>query len=455
MPLEKIPVSVPPEACEVFPLKLTPFEKMMVLEGKQGYPMTASVELEFSGQFDGQHLRTALSRAFGRHPMLCAILKKGKFGRWVWTIPSNAEIPVAFSDNPDFDNPANIDIELARDPGICIRVYSDSQKTKIQLLVHHACVDGIGLFQFIEDCFAYYDLEAANHQNELPKRNTKLLARRGRFPFSSKSISKAISNLLFGLKLARRFGKSRPVPISTLQETNESEVNIADNTENFTELAKPLRATAARKGVTLNDLLVYGLFKSLQQWNQQEDDTDPMFRIMMPCNLRTPEMHSVPAANIMSYSFLDRRETDIVDSTKLLQGVKDETTFIRTENASLYFIRSLNIANWIPFGIGQVSQANRCFATLVISNLGDPTRFFEYPFERCSGKLKTGKLVLDAIRATPPLRPLTRLGIVVTEYANELRLGTQFDSSVIATSQSAKFLDLLRSELQKLVEDSN
>ena len=166
-----------------------------------------------------------------------------------------------------------------------------------------------------------------------------------------------------------------------------------------------------------------------------------MRRLLIPCDLRSADDRSTPAANIMSYAFLNRRGRDCEDAAVLLRGIQSEMDYIRREKASLYFIRTLEVLCWIPAGMRLGARTHDCFATCLLSNLGDPTRLFAARFPRERGQLRVGDLILEHISAYPPLRPQTHAGVIVGMYTNELSICFRFDAGHFSKDDGECFAD--------------
>ncbi len=107
----------------LFPLPLTPFEKYMLADDRPDYPMTFSLQLDFSGEFRRPLFDASLEEALSRHPLLCAVVRHlPKAGRvWMPADPSMppvdwnvAEIPLAC--------PHGEAIDLQRETGLRIWV---------------------------------------------------------------------------------------------------------------------------------------------------------------------------------------------------------------------------------------------------------------------------------------------------------------------------------------------
>jgi hypothetical protein len=93
----------------------------------------------------------------------------------------------------------------------------------------------------------------------------------------------------------------------------------------------------------------------------------------------------------------------------------------------------------IPGALPLFLRARRCFATAVLSNVGDPTRRFSPQIRRRDGCIVSGNLVLEGIAAIPPLRPLTRAATGILQYNGQLVISTQCDPFWFSLQDSYEF----------------
>jgi hypothetical protein len=420
---------------------------MMVLEDRPDYPMVAGVELKFSGTVRRVAMETAFQRALDRNPLLCARVETSLWRGPQWVPADRPSIRWRAADSPETSFEA-AGIDVGSGPGLRVSVQPDAPHPTLHARIHHACCDGVGLFQFIEDVLVGYANEVDGSKCPASYRplETQLLRQRSRFPLNSSSFRQWLYHCYFGINEARKFTMRIPKPLAASQThavgQSDSRTPVVSH-QGDKQFLKRLRTAAAKRRVTLNDILLRDAMLAIRHWNAEHGSNRPddLLRILMPCDLRGPEHVSIPAANVMSYSFLTRRMRDCDSPDELLRGVQMETEFIRDRNASLYFIRSLDVARRIPGGIRSVAQSRGCFATLLVSNLGDPTRRFTASFERREGKLTIGDLRLEWISADPPLRPLTRAGIVVCTYPDQLSIGLRYDAHDLSPDDGHGFMN--------------
>lgn len=474
----KLPVRMPvkhsftiaSEVRQLFPMKLVAFEQMMIIDDRPDVPMVAEVTMRWSGNVDVDALVNAISEAVTRHPLLyCRLESSWQCGlRWVLPESGRGTVRIDLPDDGESDRAETLNqfrqrFDLTMESGVRFLIIEHSDHLELRIAVHHACCDGFGVFLLLEDVLTHYHNRTSDPGSQLglALRDPQRLNVRGSFPIRSESWSKQIAQTWFGIKLAHRFGREQPISLrgsdirakggcgeidTDLEQTDQIDIG-------FHELLKPLRVAASRKGVTLNDLLIRDLFLTVHHWNLRQPSPDPetkqdCFRLMMPCSLRADRHVNMPAANVMSYSLLSRTDEHLRDADRLLAGICDETQYIRNENASLYFIRTLQVAHRIPGGIRQVAEAEKCLATVLLSNIADPTLMFSVPFTRVGGKLQAGNSIIEEIHARPPLRPLTRWGVVISTYGRHLSVGSAFDSRAITPVDRRELLAIYHQNLE-------
>jgi hypothetical protein len=153
----------------------------------------------------------------------------------------------------------------------------------------------------------------------------------------------------------------------------------------------------------------------------------------------------MPAANLMSYAFYTRRARHCEAPASLTKGVIAESNYIRDENASMYFIRCLEAAYALPGVVRRLSRSSSSYATLVISNLGDPWR--GSTLRGSQGLIEAGQLRLQSVRAFSPIRSGTNAAIVVGAYGECGALGLSYNASCWDAGAAEAFLNLYLRQL--------
>ena len=435
------------------PLPLTPWEMMMHAEDQPDYPMISVIELNFSGGVERHAMNAALHSALARAPLLRACIRERPLRRPQWILAEELpEIHWMEAGTP-LAGEFGARIDLQAQAGIRIWARHDAQRVDFHLELHHCCCDGVGVFQFIEDVLVDYANRTAIDGPALPLRrlDAGALKSRGNHLAKSDGPRQWLSKPFLTAREGYNFGFRRPRPLAadSPADTDGPAVEAFLVFRDDGGLLRRLRQAAAQLKVTLNDLLLRDLFLAVRQWNAAagREESDDVIKIAMPCNLHAPAHAATPAANIMSYAFLTRRAPQLEDQAKLLGGIRQETESIRDTNAALCFLGVLGLASRVPGAMKFVSDLRACFATAVLSMLGDPTRGFFARFPRCDGRLVVGNLVLDGIAAWPPVRPHTAAGLVVSTYADRLTIALKRDRQTLSGADATKFLDLYKARL--------
>ena len=450
------------------PLTLAPFERLMLVDDTAAHPMLFVFEIHLIGQIDQFAFETAWERAISRHALLTALVDRRKL-HWIW--PANSlSAPLDWAGSEvTLDSSFGKSMDLTREPGVRAWVRQGEESARFFCQFHHACCDGYGALQFFEDLFVLYarqvDPEIASNW-ELRPLEPERLARRASFGLTPPPLKQQLKDTVFGLGEVWNFLRHRlqRLSVTNADSKNRARASLAEKASVFLGeeqgyeellLDKPLllglRKVAAARGVTVNDLLLKDLFLAIQAWNEQFDPAmaKKHIRIMMPCNLRLPEDETLPAANVISYAFLKRLLSEQGSDERFLQDLQAETRAIRELRLSLYFVGGLATAFGLPGVVKRMLSPKYCMASAYLTNIGDWSRFILPDAARQQGKLVIGNLVLDRLAAIPPLRSNTRLGISVSIYAQQMKLGMKFDPHLFTPEDRQQFKQLLLGKLSE------
>jgi hypothetical protein len=208
-----------------------------------------------------------------------------------------------------------------------------------------------------------------------------------------------------------------------------------------------LRTTAAH-GATLNDVLLRDLLVVLSRWNA-DHGCGGRLRINLPTNLRGRHDATLPAANVISYAFVDRTLDRHTDPSQLLDGIRHETAVIKRDRPGLLFLGGLGFACGIRGLVPWMLARRRCFATATMSNLG---RLWAHsPLPRCDGKLVAGDAVLQRVSGMPPIRPLTRAGFVALDYGRQITITLRADPASFSREQTQSLLNRFVGRLRQSI----
>jgi hypothetical protein len=220
--------------------------------------------------------------------------------------------------------------------------------------------------------------------------------------------------------------------------------NLVCHTLPAAELVE-LRRLAALQQVSVNDLIIQALFRTLQNWNPERWNhrSSDWLRILLPTSLRDRRHAAMPAANRMGYAFLTRSCSEVKDVDALLPSLHREMAKIRQEALPERFLSKIGILNAIPGALSWVLGQPQSYATAVLSNVGDPSRRFQARFRRDQGKIVAGNLQLVGFSAMTPIRRQTRASLFVNSYGNQLTITVHLDPRYFDPANTSLFLEQL------------
>ncbi|MBA4017499.1 MAG: hypothetical protein C0483_10035 [Pirellula sp.] len=453
-----------PTACgfdeaSLWPLPLTPFERFMVLDDRPGFPMAFYGELRFTGELRRKEFEEALHASLRYHPLLRARVDADDEGTLRW-------LPVEdFRLLPDwgcFDTSIRADdetkLDVTKRPGVRIWVRSGSAASYLVWQFHHACCDGQGAMRFIEDVLTQY-AAATSQDAALPDVRPVELARlktRGDYAGQIQLAARHPRSVRHQVFDALKFHCLAPRPLVERKNSEDSreDCSFPGVFSRFFSLEEStaIRTAASDKSGTLNDAAIVAVLQAVNAWNaEQGRGGRGRLRVLMPIDLRLRGDELLPAANRMTFGFITRRAAELRDPARLLEGVRDETQFVRRTGAGLDFLHVLKMLErsaWLPW----LLRKRRCMATAVLTNMGDPTRRFAHRFPRQNGRCVIGNVVLESITGSPPIRPLTRVGFGIGTYAGRIVINAKCDPALYSDSDVQRILQLFADALRRGAE---
>ncbi len=433
-----------------FPLPIVAFEDYMLADDRPSYPMNFFIRMKFSGRVCRRAATAALEQVAVRHPMVTAQVRRHGRRKLRWDQPADTEIPLHVGRTiatPE-ELPPCPGLDVRSEGGMAGYHLECGPKDHLLWQFHHACCDGLGAFQLLDDWLIAYAEATGDEIREgalRPLDESRLLGR-GRFGLTTWQLLKKTRRQAVGLAGVRQFLMRKPVPILP-DAYEEIDKDLPDQypaalTHMFTlEQSLALRQVAKRSKCTVNDLLArdlflaFGRFRERNSWGEMED----WLRVSVPINLRRASDRSLSAANVVSMVFLDRRGADFHDPDALLKGIHDEMQLIKDNELGLTFILSLWLARRLPGGLAGQSDRYRCTATCLFTNLGN--LFARTPVPRDEQKkLVVGGLVLESLDLIAPIRPFTGAAFTPFHYAKCLGTTLHYDPRMFSADQAAELL---------------
>jgi NRPS condensation-like uncharacterized protein len=450
----------------VFPLRLTPMEQYQLADDWPAQPSTYYLRLGLEGQFDRRALEQAVRAAAARHPMFQAVAQsKGRRTRWVaaedrlpeihWD--SDLERDVARACPP---------IDLRREIGLRLWVCEAEGRTRLWLVLHHACCDGMGAVQFAADLLAAYAAEWEGGRAAFPPLRAERVGDRGiyagsrwaqwlRWPFEVLCILGSVEYFWHrpvplavpGVEAARPFGGRSAIPH---QWEGEASPRLASYRHPFSvDETSALRAAAREQGATLNDLLLRDLFLAAQDWidRHRADDKAGGVRIMVPINLRTRLHADMPAANCVCMINVDRRVYRCDDLGRMLRIVSWEMGLIKRWRLGVTMLRIIQLVQATTGRLKALLPVDRCLASCVLSNLGTPFR--GSPLADADGRIRAGNVEAVEVELLPPIRPLTSASFGAASLGGRLTVSLLADERMLGPEGGDELLAMYVARLRE------
>ncbi|MBN2577906.1 MAG: hypothetical protein JXB10_02865 [Pirellulales bacterium] len=434
-----------PAVAALFPLPLTTFEKYMFWDDRPEYPMVFAVRMKLRGELHRADFESSLNEALAAHPLLCALVKRTARNGPVWTLSEERRPTVDWNvPGVPIGSPRGEGIDLNSEVGLRVWGRQGGGVAEVTLQFHHACCDGIGALRFIGHVLAAYGMRTASagRRPTLPPGSPEGLVRRGSFAAGGSWGRGFWANVRDAVRWVGRRSvilcpRAAAPAAAAPPPFLEMHRHIFDESEK-----KKIQQAGTRQGVKVNDLLLRDLFLTLRQWNAERESRSAKrwYRIAVPVYLKTGKDVCPSADNGVSYNFLTRQGNQYADSHEFLKSICRETDMATCRRRALMFLRGVQFIGRLPGGMPLYLGANRCFATVVLSNVGDIRRQFGAQFPHESGKIIAGNLILEDIFGAPPVRANTRAAFLIGSYAKRFWVCLRCDPRVFPADDARRLL---------------
>ena len=440
-------------------LPLTPFEELMFWEDRPAYPFSVYLRLRFTGQLNRGAFEAAMGRAISRHPLLRSRIEiHGRRCHWVTADEQPVLEWMETTDGLCDEFPPCKHLNLQTEIGLRVYVTVGLQKTDVVLQFHHACCDGAGFLSFLSDFFIAYALERGESPRliQLPEVDDARLGERGRYGLTWWRFLKLLPRQMIGLQGVAQFLGRRPTPLTphaVRQDDDSLPTHYPATVQHLFSEDETirLRQAAQRLKVSANDLMARDVFLAVMRWRRELSygDDREWIRMMVPMNMRSAEDRKLPAANVVSSVFLDRRCADTADSAKLLASIHDEMELIKRNQLGLTFLFSLQIAQWLPGGIRRSTRDDKCQVSCVFTNLGKV--FSRTKLPKLAGRLVVGDTSVETFRVLAPIRRYNSTSFCAHQYAGEMGIDLHYDSGLLNAEQARRLIDLFVEQSQRSI----
>lgn len=424
-------------------IPLSPIEHLFFADDRPEFPMTFSVRLHFDGRIDPALVCEAAQCAATRHPLLCSVIagRADDLTRNLAWIPTEVTPRIRIAEESDQAGTWETPIDPTREPPLRVLVKNDRMSSTIVLLFHHAATDGLGAMKFVEDLLTIY-ARLCGEGWPLPRIDSHRLETRGEFREDGGSAWRR-AYLQFTRAISFVSGGAQPLAsCDSPHATNRArtgDIGCEFSPREISGIKRPAKAV----GATLNDLLLATFFQTLDRWNRSRGSGGSRLRVAMPINLRRPEDRHLPAANVITIAFLDRRFRERgSDSAKLMASIARETQDLKTHRAGCMMLRAARTFGSVPGGIRQLLAPRgpmACLATTVLSNMGPVLSKTRLPRDR-HGQVRAGGVTLTRIQVLPPVRPGTGLSLGIVTYAGRMIVSAQHDPARLSPAAAELLL---------------
>ncbi|MDO4559245.1 MAG: hypothetical protein Q4C47_09785, partial [Planctomycetia bacterium] len=459
----------------LFPLRLSYIERYFLTDHTVEYPMTSIISVELEGELQREPFESAWCEARKRHPMVNATARYHRITlAGVWSDAGDVAPPITWCDvdgarDTDLCAPIRLPawgwIDLLTRPGVQAWVRQCDGRTKVTFLVHHACVDGVGILEFIGDLLAAYGMRTATpgapkpvytreYDDALLRDREDFLVPRLRFDGLGYILKVLPGWWVEGTKFV--FRRTQALEGDRSVECTGSvdpEVPQLHFFEMDADRMKRIDAKIDPSLFSLNDLMLRDLILTLRDWNEMYPSrrSGPL-RVDMPMNLRTPDQRGLSAANCVSHTFL-RPSPDRFDHPgRLLAEVVRLTRKMVYERAGMMFNSWLRTGFWVPGVVQLMENAGKNFATAVLSNAGNALRTFGARFPLSDGLAVAGDVRIRRVTGVPPVRFGTPAVFCVTRNYRRLSMLGRTDPRIFTMDGGEQLTRMYQERLIRSID---
>lgn len=425
-------------------IAVTPFEHYMLIDTARDVTTGDCYRFSFRGVVERPRFEAAVRAVLNEHPLLMSIIRGKQTSRtgalyWQTTdvpVPLHWERSGSTDGLPNWPRP----IDLAAEPPLRVYVQQQEKGFSLILQIHHAAADALGVFRFMQDVLAHY-----GGAYDATIRDTAKFADRCRFDYGDIPMGRRYYQNL--VRVAKYFSFSPSCLRFSQQRCPTGDTDRPElaawppaTTRRFdVPTTERLIAAAKSRGVTVNDLLLAGLFLTLGSWNFRSRISGENIRVAMPLNMRQTHHRWLPAANIVSMCFLDRMMHPNADRETLVRGIRRETALIKELRLGSAMLGALRLSGCLPGGLEAFLRLQAhvlsCPVTSVLSNIGVAFQGSGLP-RRSDGCIAVAEIVLVRVEALAPSRPSMPVGFTATTYAGRLGLTLSYDPSRVNPSDA-------------------
>lgn len=448
----------------LFPLPLTLWEELFVIDDYEAYPANFMTRIRCRGTVSPELFHEALRNCEAAHPLFrCLVVQQKRVYRWE-PCPEST-LPIEFvksSQEQEMPPQRKFDLFSGRLWRIQLHEFPDETgqlRTDIFVEIHHSLCDGLGAIQFVSDVAKQIQGLYADPQTALrPEVDFVALRERGRFRQTWKEVFKGLRHQYKSLLTTFRLIFTRvdslvPIPsIKELFETPKQRLGYHKIVLSPT-VSSQLRRICRKEDTTVNSRVTAELFRSIYDWKIAQGHAAPKaLRVMMPFNERGLSDRHLPACNKVSLSPLTRSRKQILNPTKLLESVENAVRLVKKVRLGLNFHRGLWFCKTFFRSLKMLAKTDRVGATCVFANVGNIHAHLGLPYE---GNLtQCGPLAIEDIDLVPTIRIGTSFAMTLHEFNGGTRLGVHYDSNLLSEELATNFFTYLQERIIRMTDKS-
>ena len=463
-------------------LTLTPFEWTMSNEVAGGL-MEFVVRLCCTGSVDVEKFNQAIISALKQQPLLQANASIGAtHSTSYWRPASNLKPVIEWIDGEPTAGRGAIDgfrpIELEDEIGF--RFYgwrftlvgeTETQaQTEMRFVFQHACCDGKGSFDFVEDVLLEYQFLVQGKRDDAVRifDCERIVCRDQHERHSFNLADRIWRTFVVRPRRAANMLRTRPLSLE-LELKPKRESGEADLTDTARQCSVTLDAETTKKigdyarsvGATTNLVLAHELFHVLGDCLNRRGSahngasvggagSSDLIRMLIPFSLRSETHQRMPAANCVSMAYLETKlnslnRDDAAEGCDLLPDLVNQLAFIRRWSLQYSWIESIkSLARISPLlRLFKRNQSNRFggqqIATTVFTNLGRVFSSGLLSAPNC--EIKIGSLEIRSAHMVVPCNTRQSINFSVNFYCNRLTLEVSYLPSAVTVETAQSLLD--------------
>lgn len=453
--------SIPDQIADLFPLPLCPIEQFFFFDNQPATPKVFVINNHFLGKLSRSDFEFATKVIIERHPLLRSLVASGRDGL-EWQLAPLSPRQIVWSESYSAAlAEAHESVDLTQEVGFRVFGWTDGQQSRVLMQYHHAVADGIAAKYVLADWLAAYSISyGSSSPLRLEPLSYHSLRLRGEFnfdAFTQRPPDEGPPPTMRGrVQAAREFLRSQPVPMRPGADHKpvKNDHVVAPVTSEATltpEVFTSAERRAKQEGFTINDVATALVLQTIARWNRSHGEfgRDRLYRVLIPVNLRGRHHRHMPAANRLSFVFLGRPTSLCLNFKPLLETVRAEMKYIRDHNCQYDFVRILPAVTRFPGLLKTSLGIPYCFATAVLTNVGDPMRGFRRHFPELDGRMLCGNLQFLFMGGAPPMRVGTHWAIGISQTNDALRIGSNSAGTEIGPGSNGQLLNLLTEAWQE------